>query len=115
MATTKKLKRYTNCPAEYNQDVENPCVSGRQQKPHYHCHICKTFTAFKPKNITTHIELIHGETHALPTSSMTAKREQINVSQKVTEDGGSRTFEEAISTASQPGESNNNEIEEDSN
>lgn len=35
--------------------------------------------------------------------------------QKVTEDGGSRTFEEAISTASQPGESNNNEIEEDNN
>lgn len=35
----------------------------------------------QPKSITTHIELIHGETHALPTSSMTAKREQINVSQ----------------------------------
>ena len=35
----------------------------------------------QPKSITTHIELNHGETHTLPTSSMTAEREQINVSQ----------------------------------
>ena len=33
------------------------------------------------KSITRHLELNHEETHALPTSSMTAKREQINVSQ----------------------------------
>ncbi|CAH3143039.1 unnamed protein product [Pocillopora meandrina] len=81
MATTKKPRLYKNCPAEYNRDVQNPCRLGREQKPHYHCDICKTYTALKAKSITRHVELNHEETHALPTSSMTAKREQINVSQ----------------------------------
>ncbi|XP_022790600.1 uncharacterized protein LOC111330069 [Stylophora pistillata] len=82
MAMAKKPKRYWDCSTEFSADKQNPCRYGREQKLHYHCDICKRYTALKPNGITKHVKREHGETHALPTSSKTADMEHININER---------------------------------